>query len=172
MQQTSSCTCTTMAETETSNSTLLYLPKNCWSARYNASFYTVKIESKRLVSSLEEINYSSSQYASSKMIGGNDGLPAYYYEIVVYREHNKNSIFRRYSQFKWLHEQLTAIPQTGEHGIIHATPLKFPPGTCLFHKQDDSFAQNRLEQLAEYLDETLSRPVYAKHPAVVAFLEL
>ena len=77
---------------------------------------------------------------------------------------------RRYSQFKWLHNQLIASPP--EAANQEAIPLSIPPGTCPWQKHVEEFLQNRLEALHEYLRDVLARPGYARHPAMQLFLEL
>lgn len=152
---------------------LLYLPKDEWSPRYDATFYFVKIEDKKLVTTETAREHLGSFLieAVPPSVGGNTVLPAYYYEVVVYREHSKKSLLRRYSQFKWLYDQLKAHPPSDEQ-LPSARPIQMPPGTCLFQRQDDAFAQNRLEQLNEFIDDVLGRPGYASHEATLAFLQL
>jgi PX domain len=142
---------------------VLYLPKEDWSPRYDSTFFTVKLEGKKIL--LEP----PTDVPSS--IGGKSNHPAYYYETVVYREHNKQTLLRRYSQFKWLYDQLRASPPTDDQNP-NAQPIHMPPGTCPFQWQSDAFAQNRLEQLGEFINDVLARPGYASHPAVATFLEL
>jgi PX domain len=143
-------------------SKLMYLPNGYWSPRYDSAFYTVKMEGKEYLK-VPPIN-------TTPAIDGMSG-PAYYYIVVVYREHTKRPLFRRYSHFKWLLEQLSAHPpaevQPPDPKRIH-----LPPGTCPFQWQNDTFAQNRMEELEEFLSDVLARPGYASHPAVAAFLEL
>lgn len=169
--------------TEARDSNFMYLPKDYWSARYESNFYTVKIESKRLVSSYDQEssvdadNVPKITQSTNNTVGGKRNLPAYYYEVVVYRQHGKTSVFRRYSQFKWLHDQILShplpssitSPETERRDSRH---IPLPSGTCLFQWQNDEFAQKRLELLSEYMDDLLSQPGYANHPAVIAFLEL
>jgi hypothetical protein len=156
-------------ETDKDDGNLVYLPKDFWSPRYDSNFYTLALEGKQYV--------ESDLPVAPAAVGGKKSLPAYYYEIVVYREHDRKRVLRRYSQFKWLHEQILAHPPPpGETAAAEETvegPFpRFPPGSCPFQWQDEVFAQNRMEQLAEYIANMLSRPGYARHPAVVAFLEL
>jgi hypothetical protein len=47
-----------------------------------------------------------------------------------------------------------------------------PPGSCFWRSQDDAFAKNRMDQLSEFLQDSLKRPDMASHPAVFSFLEL
>ena len=98
------------------------------------------------------------------IIQGKSNLPAYYFKIQVLCGHTSRTVYRRYSQFRWLQQNL---PQDKNR----ASPI-IPPGTCFCQPQDDSFAQNRTEQLREFLRDTLESPLCASHPCVVAFLEL
>ena len=50
-------------------------------------------------------------------------------------------------------------------------PLRLPPGTC-WPFQSEELAANRVQLLSSFLDDMLSRPGYASHPAVLAFLEI
>ena len=50
--------------------------------------------------------------------------------------------------------------------------MVFPPKTCPWQTQDEDFAQNRLEELREFLTDALKRPGVASHPAVKQFLLL
>ena len=140
---------------------LLYLPKDSWSPRYDSTFYTVKLEGKQKLSELPAV---------PSAIGGKSNLPAYYYEVTVYREHEKKSMLRRYSHFKWLYEQLIWNPPQDEQPS-DTKPIRLP-GACPLQWQDDNFAQTRLERLMDFIDDTLARPGYASHPAVLTFLEL
>jgi hypothetical protein len=156
------------SETNNSPAVLLYLPKSDWSPRYDSTFYSFMMEGKSLINLQQPPTPSS--------IGGRKELPAYYYTVTVFREHSKTPLLRRYSQFSWLSQQLMSNPPvTDPHRQVGTTTsrIRLPPGTCLWVQgQDDEFAQNRMEQLGEFLDEVLRRPGYANHPAVLAFLEL
>lgn len=108
-------------------------------------------------------------------VGGKANLPAYYFHLVVYREQDKTRLSRRYSQFRWLHHQVQSDPPkyTNSSPIYGeaASPLRFPQPP-LIQFQNDNFAQNRMDLLAAYLSDMLSRPGYARHPAVLAFLDI
>jgi hypothetical protein len=144
------------------NAKLMYLPKDSWSARYDATFFTVGVEA---------VHLKSEAPAVPSIIGGKDNFPAYYYEVTIYQEHNKRSILRRYSHFKWLLDQVKADPPADEQPP-DAAPIRMPPGTCPFQYQSEDFATNRKEQLSEFLADLLHRPGYATHPASLTFLEL
>jgi len=151
----------TLDEAASTSPKLLYLPKDTWSPRYDSTFYTVKLEGKQKLSELPEV---------PSAIGGKSNLPAYYYEVAVYREHDKKTVLRRYSQFNWLYEQLIASPPQDEQPP-DAGPIRLP-GACPLQWQDDKFAQTRLGRLMDFIGDTLARPGYASHPAVLSFLEL
>jgi hypothetical protein len=143
-------------------SKLMYLPKDVWSPRYDSTFFTIELAGKQLLSEPPE---------GHQDLGGKANFPAYYYDVIVFREHTKKSLQRRYSDFKWLYDQVSKYPPTDEQAP-NAEPIRMPPGTCPFQRQNDAFAQNRLEALFEFMGDLLGRPGYASHPAVVRFLDL
>ena len=147
---------------------LMYLPKTEWSPRYDSTFYSVKIENKTLISDLHP--------PCSNSLGGRTNLPAYYYTVTVYREHDKTSLLRRYSQFYNLYQELRRHPPNiaaDQRTTFVETPIHMPPGTCPWlHRDSEEFLNARMEQLDEFLEDVLSRPGYANHPSVIAFLEL
>jgi hypothetical protein len=146
-------------------SNVMYLPKDVWSPRYDSTFFTIKLEGKQLLSEPPE---------GHPDLGGKATFPAYYYNVVIFQEHNKKSLQRRYSEFKWLYDQVSkSPPPTTAEEAPNAEPIRMPPGTCpLFQWQNEAFAQNRCEALSEFLSDLLERPGYAAHPAVVRFLDL
>lgn len=141
---------------------MMYLPNDHWSPRYDSAFYTVKVEGKQ--------HFIKPPQNIPRKLAGKSG-PAYYYCVVVYCEHNKRILLRRYSHFKWLFEAIQENPPT-EPQLPGAAMIKLPPGTCPFQRQDEDFAKIRMEELSDFLQELLARPGYASHAAVVAFLEL
>lgn len=187
---------TTMASDTPPN--LLYLPKSAWSPRYDATFFSVVLEGKELVKTMADLSEKEETEVvvgvapprgRRRKIPGKTNLPAYYYRVTVYRERDKKVCWRRYSHFKWLHEQwlmhpppssvLVSSSDSGNLSNAAAAaeaplpPLQFPPGTCLgLFPQTDGFAQLRQQHLGEYLDDALCRPGYACHPATRTFLEL
>jgi len=168
-------TTTTTTEEEEVTSTapahLMYLPKDQWSPRYEETFYSVKLEGYQLL--LE------AQSHDTPLPPGKLSFPAYYYQVVVYRGHDKKTVLRRYSQFKWLQHQLLAHPPppplNNENSTSNTTsePLpSLPPGTCPWQRQDDGFAACRMDELADFLAQLLGQPGIANHQAVISFLEL
>ena len=145
-----------------SSSILMYLPKTEWSPRFDSTFFTVTVESTRVVQ--EPIDVSVPE-----TIQGRNHYPAYYYELAIHRGRERTIIWRRFSHFKWLHQQLKANPPTESQP---SDAISFPAGTCFYQKQDDQFAQSRLLMLGDWLNDVLVRPGCASHPAVMAFLEL
>lgn len=141
----------------------LFLPKDQWSARFDSTFYTVKIEGKQRLTAPPDKSVPAS-------IGGKTNFPAWYYRVVVYREHGKEEHLRRYSHFQWLYEQLIANPSSDEQ-LSGLNEITFP-GSCPMTIQNDAFAQGRMEVLADFLNDVLSRPGYASHPAVLTFLDI
>lgn len=137
----------------------MYLAHEDWSPRFEKTFYTVKMEGYEFLQSLPATT------TANPSIGGKNNFPAYYFNVKIFCGHESRVVQRRYSQFKWLHEQLQrSISHEGE-------PLMLPPGSWC-QPQNDDFAQNRSELLKDYLRDALVRKGVAKHDAVVRFLEL
>jgi PX domain len=170
-----------MTEQQQLPSDLMFLPQDFWSPRYDSTFYTVKLEGFERLTELPP----SSSSAGTVLVPGKTNVPAYYYKVVVYREHKRKTLLRRYSQFKWLYSQLLAHPpvppavvsknnnnQQQQYDDTNPIRLSSSAGCPFQWWQDDAFAAHRLEDLTEFLSATLGRPGYARHPAVVAFLEL
>lgn len=106
-------------------------------------------------------------------IGGYTHCPAAYYDVVVFCEHRKVLLLRRYSNFYWLYQQVKDFnPPRVEGDDTIYEPLVMPPGTCFLQQQSDDFIKNRRLQLSEFVDDLLSRPGYSEHPAVRLFFEL
>ena len=147
---------------------LMYLPFSYWSPRYDSSFYTVKVDGRERI--IEDLPLVPDE------VGGKQDLRAYYYRVTVYREREKTSFLRRYSQFHWLYDQISAKPPTitnEQRENSPGTPIRMPAKSCPFiQRQDENFARNRQELLSQFLEDILGRPGYASHEAVCAFLEL
>lgn len=142
----------------------MYLPPDQWSSRFDSTFFSVRIESARKCDSRPNLKEG---------IGGRTHTPAVYYELVVSCEHKKIVLLRRYSNFRWLYEQVKDFqPPHMEGDFTVYEPLGMPPGTCFLQPQDDAFILNRKGELAFFVGDLLSRPGYAEHPAVVLFFEL
>lgn len=140
---------------------VMYLSHEHWSPRFETTFFTVKVEVAEVFDSL---------VACSPDIGGKTNVPAYYFRLDIFCGQVKHCVYRRYSHFLWLYQQLP--PPKTERGAPKNSII-MPPGTCFCQLQDDRFAQNRMEQLREFLlEDILPRPEYASHPSVVTFLEL
>jgi hypothetical protein len=137
-----------------------FLGHEHWSPRFDSEFFTVKMETVESLAAPPTFDPS---------IGGNSNHPAYYYKIDVFCAHSSRSVYRRYSQFHKLYQQLCSSRPRDD---TTADPLVMPPRTCFCQPQDKHFAENRLEQLREFLRDALQRPGYATHPAMVLFLEL
>jgi len=137
---------------------MLYLQHDDWSPRYQDTFYTVRLEQFELL--------ASAPVATSNLpanhLGSKTSFPAYYYKIEVFcGRHAPRTVFRRYSQFKWLYEN---IPNEA---------LCLPPaGGCFCTPQTENFARNRTMDLMEFLEEALARREIASHDTVAQFLEL
>jgi len=142
----------------------MFLPPDQWSKRYDEAFYTVKIINKK---KLDECPSSDID------IDCRGNIPAYYYQVAIYRGPMTYTLWRRYTHFKWLYQKLQSTPPK-EPQNPEAEPFRLPPGTpCpFFQRQDDDFADNRKHELEEFLWDVVQRPGYANHPAVVTFLQL
>ena len=149
---------------------LMYLSLESWSPRFDSNFYTIKMDQKEFLQSAPAEDSDSVDAPPP----GKHQHPAYYYRIDVFRERHQHSVVRRFSQFRWLYDQIAGYspPQTQEEGMPPLDPIVFPPKTCPWHTQDEEFAQNRLEGLREFLTDVLRRPGIASHPAVRQFLKL
>ena len=156
----------------------MYLPHEHWSKRYSTRFYTVRLDHFKLCNSPPEnstttTNGSDDNDDTRNMImGGNTNHPAYYYSVEIFcGRHEPKIVFRRYSQFKWLWNNITV----DHRGSVDEEPILFPPASkCLLwcSPQNDEFAKNRLSQLREFLRDALNRRDVASNPAVAKFLEL
>jgi hypothetical protein len=135
-----------------------FLASDQWSPRFENTFFTVKFKSFELVTLPPESGEPSSAFKGKGM------FPAYYYKIDVCCGHAKHSVLRRYSQFAWL---VSRVPPD-----TRPNAPEMPPKTWICQPQDAAFAQNRLEQLREFLEDFLQRPGIATDSNVVAFLEL
>jgi hypothetical protein len=141
----------------------MYLPVDQWSPRFDSTFFSVKIESAQK---------HERPLVLREGIGGKINGPAVYYDVAVFCEHRKIMLQRRYSNFYWLYEQVKDFRPPHVEGDIEHGPLEMPPGTCFWQRQDEEFIKNRTEQLGEFVDDLLSRPHYAEHPAVRLFFDL
>ena len=157
-----------MTKGPASSQELLFLSFESWSPRFDSNFYTIKMEHKESLSSIPTTSERPEQ------VPGKHHHPAYYYIINVFRERQQHSVFRRYSQFQWLYDELQKSNHTqpSHSDEERIPPMVFPPKTCPWQTQDEDFAQNRLEELREFLTDALKRPGVASHPAVKQFLLL
>ena len=142
---------------------VMYLEHDDWSPRYQDTFYTVRLEHFELLTSPRPV-VDAAYLPSNHQLGGKTNFPAYYYKLEVFcGRHRPKTVFRRYSQFKWLYENLSnetlSFPLAGV-GCIFCSP------------QTDNFANNRKGDLKDFLEEALSRREIASHEIVAQFLEL
>ena len=171
---------------------LMFLPKDQWSPRYEETFYSVKLEGFEKLTvkpppttTCTTATATSTANATIHLPPGNASFPAYYYRVTIYRGHQTNTVLRRYSQFKWLYDELRlARPSQQQQSTvaatattaIHTTFPVMPPGTCPWDRPNDAFAACRHDELADLLTALLELQLpgtnNASHPAVVAFLEL
>merc|ERR1712151_1120351 len=114
-------------------------------------------------------SYETSPYNESD-IGGRTKLPAFYYAVEVCAGSSESlKVFRRYSEFEWLYHKLKSSPTELESLKMFPT---LPPKTSFCQVQTDDFRYDRQIELKEFLDDVLSRPGYASHPAMKSFLLL
>ena len=145
---------------------VMYLEHEDWSPRYQDTFYTFKLESFELLASPPP---SSAVGLPSNNLGSRTSFPAYYYKVEVFcGRHPPRTIYRRYSQFKWLCEKL----RTTGGGGCDEPPGFPPPSGCLWSPRTESLARGRLADLRDFLTEALTRKGIAGHEMVAEFLEL
>jgi hypothetical protein len=139
----------------------MYLEHDDWSPRYQDTFYTVRLEHFERLTSPPPV---ADAHIPPNHIGGKTSLPAYYYKLEVFcGRHPPKTVFRRYSQFKWLYENLPN------------ETLSFPLagiGCTFCSPQTHNFANNRKGDLKDFLEEALTRREIASHEIVARFLEL
>ncbi|KAG7337144.1 PX domain containing protein [Nitzschia inconspicua] len=157
-----------------SSAPMMYLAHEDWSPRFETTFYTIRIDGYELVTKTTTTTTTTTPLLlpPSSLLrdgGGKTNLPAYYYKITVFCGHYRRMVLRRYSQFEWLYKHLPlSVVQNGNEPT-----LVLPPKTpCLCQPQNDAFAQNRMEQLQDFLRDVLIRRGAAQHDAVAKFLEL
>eukprot|EP00980_Cylindrotheca_fusiformis_P031067 scaffold25784_cov152-Cylindrotheca_fusiformis.AAC.3 len=141
----------------------MFLAYETWSPRFEKRFFSFQMKSAKMHSSVPASSGTPAS-AGQLVVKGKQNHPAYYYRIDVYCGHEHATVYRRYSQFYWLYKQLSAFQKE--------EPLVMPPGSCFWRPQNDAFANNRREQLNEFLEDALQLPEMASHPAVHAFLDL
>mmetsp|Transcript_27230 Transcript_27230/g.63779 ORF Transcript_27230/g.63779 Transcript_27230/m.63779 type:complete len:166 (+) Transcript_27230:158-655(+) len=150
---------------------VMYLEPEDWSPRYQDTFYTVRLDRfKRFASPPNSIAADSDSSLPSNTLGAKTGFPAYYYKVeILCGRHDPKVVYRRYSQFKWLYQNL---PRAVRVGASDDQPIEFPPGSGCLCSQNEDFAKNRLLQLREFLNEVLVRRGVASNEVVAQFLEL
>lgn len=154
---------------------MMYLLPEHWSARYDDTFFTIKILSK-------EVYKESPDRGISKF--GHTNFPATYYSVHVYNGNSEKVYPRRFSQFKWLYDNITANPPLSTEKIsksisgrtplnegssCNVNPIEMPPKGIFCFKPDE---EERQEDLKRFIEDLLVRPGYAAHPAVIKFFEL
>lgn len=141
----------------------MFLAYENWSPRFEKHIFTFQVTSAKSQPSAPA-STGSRPSESDFVVKGKASYPAYYYRIDVYCGRERATVYRRYSQFYWLYQQLAQFGRD--------EPLIMPPGTCFWRPQNNTFANARKEQLSEFLHDALQMPDMASHPAVSAFLEL
>lgn len=147
------------APTEGSRLPQMYLEKSDWSPRFECTFFTMKVNGFEL-----RDKHPESVILSGTLSTGNSNFPAFYYRIELSCGSQKHVVLRRYSEFAHLYRCIATEVPLGS--------TAFPPGTCFCQRQENSFAENRAEQLHEFMHDCLMVPNLASEDEVVRFLEL
>ncbi len=141
---------------------VMYLEYDDWSPRYQDTFFTVRLEDFELLTS----SPAATPQLPPNHLGGKSTFPAYYYRIKVFcGRHPPRIIFRRYSQFKWLYDNLPNYSNSGTN---------FPTGGgCFFCvPNSESVAKSRQAGLKDFLEVALVMRENASSDCVAQFLEL
>ena len=141
---------------------VMYLEYDDWSPRYQDTFYTVRLEHYELLNSPP----AATSQLPPNHLGSKTNFPAYYYRVKVFcGRHPPRIVYRRYSQFKWLYENL---PKTLSSGTI------FPSGRACFLcvPNTESVAKARKDDLKDFFEGALAKRDIASNEIVAQFLEL
>lgn len=166
-----------------------YLQPEHWSPRYDPSFFTIELKSRQtLTSPPPEATRSHSLHPELRRIETKRSHPACYYVVKILYGHTEQIVLRRYAQFRWLYDKVTHFPphQYSNHGVDHVEAyndsstmegkkLTFPPRRIWpwsWWPRDEALEKERQNELCTFLTDMLSRPGYASHPSLIAFLEL
>lgn len=162
---------------------IMYLPPENWSPRYDHTFFTASVTAATL---MRRSGGSTDPLPTTipSAIHGKTNLPAYYYHITIQQQHQTRVVLRRYSHFKWWYEQVRDLnthrppPTTSGSAATASSSVLWSaessgelPPAYHFHWQTATFAKLRQEQLSQFVNNLLSRPGYANHPATLIFLE-
>mmetsp|Transcript_24760 Transcript_24760/g.37107 ORF Transcript_24760/g.37107 Transcript_24760/m.37107 type:complete len:283 (-) Transcript_24760:43-891(-) len=162
-----------------------YLQPAHWSPRYDASFFTIEITARETLSAPPEV--TRALHPELRRIARHRPHPACYYVVKILYGHNEKIVLRRYAQFRWLYDQVTRFPPefgalsaeyhhysaTEAYNDADAEKLMFPPKMWpWFWLRGDDHEEARQKDLCAFLTDMLSRPGYAFHPSLIAFLEL
>ena len=139
---------------------MFYLRPESFSPRYADEFYTVEVAVSP-PSSQEMIVSSPPSPPPPPMVEGRTHHPAVYYSLVVRSGSRSRTVRRRYSQFRWLREEIgrrSALIPSYSPSSPRAEDLPLlPPRTCWGHRwSDDKFIMQRAELLGEFLLDLLS----------------
>lgn len=141
---------------------VMYLEYDDWSPRYQETFYTVRIEGFQLLASPPEASFQ----LPHNQLGSKNTFPAYYYEIKVFcGRHPPRIVYRRYSQFKWLYKNISALSKSD---------ISLPSGRSCFlcAPSTESVAKERTCAFKDFLEEALVRRDIASSEVAAQFLEL
>lgn len=155
---------------------LCFLSHEHWSPRYDVTFYTIQfLNSTEILHKNGDLleAFDGITHQSHPPVPGNTDFPAVYYTIEVLYGHSRHIIKRRYSQFRWLYDQLSGI----QNPLPNHEHLKFPPKsifswfstTCI--PPNEEFTERRLVKLNEFVNTALKYPCYSQHESIVVFLE-
>lgn len=148
---------------------MFYLTEKDFSPRFDETFFTCSITS-RCTLETPPSNSSTNETIISKSTRHH---PSIYYEIKVKCGHKDHVVYRRYSEFRTLLDDLRRNPpQSSLSERDFLSQVHIPPKTCFFSKVDDEFLDNRQEELEIFMESILKRPNYGTHPAIRNFLRL
>jgi PX domain len=127
----------------------MYLAYDDWSPRYDVtSFFTVKLDGYAWITSYDQLENTDStpttittriepaqQSPSPYHVNHNSNvrLPAYYYKIIIYRGHHDMIVYRRYSQFETLYQELLRHPPTVVPSSLSSSQQRNTTSTVIPH---------------------------------------
>jgi hypothetical protein len=143
-----------------------YLPPEHWSPRFEMTFFTAEIVARSLLSSPPiDTNFSP----IDRTCGRSEKFPAIYYVIEIRNGHHRTQVFRRFSQFYWLYQQLNCVIERQNQTSSKIIDLK---KNCPFTAPTDEMLDTRQDLLNDFLRDILIRPDMTLLPLVIDFLSL
>eukprot|EP00986_Skeletonema_menzelii_P010254 scaffold4968_cov148-Skeletonema_menzelii.AAC.1 len=145
---------------------MMFLPESKWSPRYEAQFYTIRMNTYELLDKPAPTTFGNDECSLCNY--HHQKHPAVYYKIEVLRGNTKHTCLRRYSQFLYLRNK---IHYTERDDNMY-TKKHFPHKTGPFHRDTPQFLEERMEGLCKFLMDVLLRPECVNNKWLEAFLEL